>query len=76
MSPCSGPLGSTLTLKGAVKWGTVWTSNSIGTGIIKGQSWTFVFYQVNFKGYFKAPINVKVEPRGPEHCEIFFILKH
>ena len=23
MSPCSGPLGSTLTLTGALKWGTV-----------------------------------------------------
>ena len=44
MSPCSGPLGSTLTLIGALKWGAVWTSTSTGTGIMKGQSWTFVFY--------------------------------
>ena len=44
MSPCSGPLGSTLTLTGALKWGTVWTSSSTGTGIMKGSSWTFVFY--------------------------------
>ena len=44
MPPCSGPLGSTLPLTGALKWGTVWTSTSTRTGIIKGQSWTFVFY--------------------------------
>ena len=49
MSPCSGPLGSTLTLIGALKLGTVWNSTSTGTGVMKGQSWTFVFYQVNFK---------------------------
>ena len=42
--PCSGPLDSTLQLTGALKWGTVWTSNSTGTGIMKGRSWTFVFY--------------------------------
>ena len=44
MPPCSGPLGSTLQLTGALKWGTAWTSSSTGTGITKGQSWTFVFY--------------------------------
>ena len=44
MSPCSGPLGSTLTLTGALEWSTVWTSTSTGTGIMKGQSWTFVIY--------------------------------
>ena len=44
MTPCSGPLGSTLQLTGALKWGTAWTSSSTGTGIMKGQSWTFVFY--------------------------------
>ena len=44
MSPCSGSLGSTLPLTGALKWGAVWTSTSTGTGIMKGQSWTFVFY--------------------------------
>ena len=44
MPPCSGPLGSTLQLTGALKWGTVWTSSSTGTGIMKGRSWTFVFY--------------------------------
>ena len=38
MSPCSGPLGSTLTLTGALEWGTVWTSTSTGAGIMKGQS--------------------------------------
>ena len=38
MLPCSGPLGSTLPLTGALKWGTVWTSTSTGTGIMKGQS--------------------------------------
>ena len=38
MPPCSGPLGSTLPLTGALKWGTVWTSTSTGTGIMKGQS--------------------------------------
>ena len=36
MSSCSGPLGSTLPLTGALKWGTVWTSTSSGTGIMKG----------------------------------------
>ena len=44
MLPCSGPLGYTLPLTGALKWGTVWTFTSTGTGIMKGQSWTFVFY--------------------------------
>ena len=44
MPPCSGPLGSTLQLTGALKWGTVWTSSSTGTGIMKGLNWTFVFY--------------------------------
>ena len=42
MPPCSGLLGSTLQLTGALKWGTVWTSSSTGTGIMKGR--TFVFY--------------------------------
>ena len=41
---CSGPCGSNLILTGALKWGTVWTSTSMGTGIMSGQSWTFVFY--------------------------------
>ena len=44
MSPRSGPLGSTLPLSGALKWGTVWSSTSTGTGVVKGQSWTSVFY--------------------------------
>ena len=44
MPSCSGPLGYTLPLTGALKWGTVWTSSSTGTGIMKGRSWTFVFY--------------------------------
>ena len=38
MPPCSGRLGSTLQLTGALKWGTVWTSSSTGTGIMKGGS--------------------------------------
>ena len=38
MPPSSGPLGYTLLLIGALKWGTVWTSTSTGTGIMKGQS--------------------------------------
>ena len=42
--PVCGPLDSTLQLNGALKWGTVWTSSSTGTGIMKGRSWTFVFY--------------------------------
>ena len=36
--PCSGPLGSTLSLTGALKWCTVQTSSSTGKGIMKGQS--------------------------------------
>ena len=32
------PLGLTLAMTGALKWGTVWTSTSNGTGIMKGQS--------------------------------------
>ena len=44
MTPCSGPLGSTLVLTEALEWGTVWTSTSTGTGIKKGQSWTFVLF--------------------------------
>ena len=44
MPPCSGALGSTLQLIGALKWGTVWTCSSNGTGIMKGRSWTFAFY--------------------------------
>ena len=38
MPQCSVPLGSTLPLAGALKWGSVWTSTSTGTGIMKGQS--------------------------------------
>ena len=38
MLPCSSPLGSTLPLIGALKWGTVRTSTSTDTGIMKGQS--------------------------------------
>ena len=44
MPPCSGPLGSTLSLTGALKWGTLWTFTLTGTGIMKVQSWIFVFY--------------------------------
>ena len=43
MPPCSGPLGSTLQLTGALKWGTLWTSSSTGSGIMKGRNWTLVF---------------------------------
>ena len=42
--PCSSPCGSNSTLTGALKWDTVWSSSSTGTGIMKGQSWTSVFY--------------------------------
>ena len=38
MPPSSCPLGSSLLLSGALKWGTVQTSTSTGTGIMKGQS--------------------------------------
>ena len=44
MPVCSGSLGSTLQLTGALKRGTVWTSSSTGIGIMKGRSWTLVFY--------------------------------
>ena len=37
MPPCSGPCGSNLILTGALKWGTVWTSTSTGSGVKKGQ---------------------------------------
>ena len=36
MPPCSGPYGSNLILTGALKWGTVWTSTSTGSGSMKG----------------------------------------
>ena len=49
MPPCSGPLGSTLVLIGALKWGTVWTSTSTGTGIMKGQSKNFEIYLIESK---------------------------
>ena len=38
MSPCSGPLCSTLPLTGALKQGTVQTFTSTDAGIMKGQS--------------------------------------
>ena len=38
MPPCSCPLGSSLLLTGALKWGTVQTSTSTYTGIMKGQT--------------------------------------
>ena len=38
MPPCSCPLGSNLLLTGALKWGTIQTSTSTDTGIMKGQS--------------------------------------
>ena len=44
LPPCSGSLGSTLQLTGVLKRGTVWTSSSTGIGIMKGRSWTLVFY--------------------------------
>ena len=42
MPPCSGPHDHNFILTGALKWGTVWTSSSTSTGIMKGRSWTFV----------------------------------
>ena len=36
--PCFCPLGSSLLLTGALKWGTVQTSTSTDTGIMKGQN--------------------------------------
>ena len=44
MLSCSGPCSSNLILTGALKWGTVWTSTSTGTGIMKGQSKNFEIY--------------------------------
>ena len=41
MPPCSGPLGSTLPLTGALKWGTVWTCISTSKETIHGQSKNF-----------------------------------
>ena len=38
MPPCSCPLGSSLLLTGALKWGTVQTSTSTYTGVMKGQT--------------------------------------
>ena len=38
MPQYSCPLGSSLLLTGAIKWGTVQTSTSTSTGIMKGQS--------------------------------------
>ena len=49
--PCFRPLSSTLPLTGALKWGTVWSSNSTGTGIMKGLSWTFWFLLSKFQGF-------------------------
>ena len=42
----SSPPGSTLALIVALKWGTVWTYNSIGTGIMKGQSSNFQIHLI------------------------------
>ena len=36
MTQCSCPLGSTLSLTGALKWGTVKTSTLSSTGFMKG----------------------------------------
>ena len=44
--PHFSPPGPTLALTGALKWGTVWTSTSNGTGIMKGQSWSCIL--INF----------------------------
>ena len=41
---CHCPHSSTLELNGALKWGTVWTSISIGIETRKGQTWIYVFY--------------------------------
>ena len=38
MPSCSCPLGSSLLLTGALNWGTVQTSTSTGTRIMKGQT--------------------------------------
>ena len=37
MLPCSCSLGPSLLLAGAIKWGTVQTSTSTDTGIMKDQ---------------------------------------
>ena len=42
--PHSSPQNFNLALTGALKWGTVWTSISTGTRIVKDQIWTCVFY--------------------------------
>ena len=44
--PHFSPPGPILALTGALKWGTVWTSTSNGTGIMKGQSWSCIL--INF----------------------------
>ena len=48
------PLGPTLALTGASKWGNVWTFTSNGKGIMKGHT----------VPHFKAPVNAKVGPGG------------
>ena len=44
--PCSSPCGSNLTLTGALKWDTVWSSSSTGTGNTQGQSENFEIYLI------------------------------
>ena len=41
---CSSPQSSNLLLIGAFKWGTVWSSSSIGIEIRNCQSWMYIFY--------------------------------
>ena len=38
MPPCPCPLGSSLILTGALKWGTIKTPNLTDIGLMKGQS--------------------------------------
>ena len=47
--PYSSHQSSTLPLTWALKWGTAWTFTSTGTGVMKGQNWRHVFYQVNLE---------------------------
>ena len=79
MLPCSNPLGSTLPLTVALKWGTVWTSTPIGieTGMVEVKCKFFVKQISSFQIWlFLVSVPVEEEAhtvphfKAPVNCKV------
>ena len=78
LPPHSSCPGSTLALTGALNWGTVWTSTSTGTGIVKGQSLSNQIYFTKTHDQvwpFTIPVSVKGELHTVPHFKAPVIAK-